>query len=148
MTVIANDTGLNDPDMFLLSNITYANSSTEDGLTALAERHLLIPLYVPNDMTINGIFFAQTGAYGRDYYSSSVNFGGGKNYTSYLQQNSLTTNGTIVSKLRTGTKWTGGSWQGFETRYDYYDRNLAKDPPPMTPFTSPDFRYQQWREVQ
>lgn len=147
VTVVANDTGLNDPDMFLLSNITYANSSVEDGLTALAERHLLIPLYVPNDMTISGIFFAQSGAYGRNNYGN-VDFGNNKDYTNYKQQNSLTTNGTVVSKLRTGTKWTGGSWQGFNTRYDYYDRNLAKDPPPLTPFTSANFSYQQWREVQ
>ncbi len=140
VTVVANDIGAATPDMFIQGNITYATSGDVDGLTALAERYLLIPLYVPNDMTINGVFFAQKGAYGRSHYGSVWP------YNSYRYRNSLTTNGTIVSKLRTGTAWSDG--QGFSIRNDLYDRNLAKTPPPLTPFTSPDFRFIEWSEVQ
>lgn len=148
VTVVANDTGAASPDIFLQDNITYSTSTGVDGLMVLAERHLLIPLYVPNDMTISGTFFAQKGAYGRNWYENDGNCGTCTSvdpYDSYKEQHSLTTNGTVISKLRTGTQW--GTVQGFEQRYDNYDRNLAKSPPPMTPFTSPDFRFIEWREV-
>ncbi len=148
LTVVANDTGAASPDIFLQDNITYSTTTGADGLTVLAERHLLIPLYVPNNMTISGTFFAQKGAYGRNWYEDDGNCGSCTSvnpYDSYKEQHSLTTNGTVISKLRTGTQW--GTSQGFEERYDNYDRNLAKSPPPMTPFTSPDFRFIEWREV-
>jgi len=145
VTVVANDTGAATPDLFLQGDITYSTTTGADGLTVLAERNLLIPLYVPDDMTISGVFFAQKGAYGRSYYEcwwgcTSVN-----PYDSYKSRNSLTTNGTVVSKLRTGTAWSGG--QGFSARYDLYARGVAESPPPLTPFTSPDFRFIEWREV-
>jgi hypothetical protein len=140
VTVVANDVGAASPDLFLQDNITYSTSSGADGLTVLAERNLLIPLYVPDNMTISGIYFAQKGSYGRPHYGSVSS-----TYNPYRTQSSLTTNGTVVSKLRTGTQWSDG--QGFTTRNDYYDRNLAKSPPPLTPFTSPDFRFIEWREV-
>ena len=140
VTVVANDVGAASPDLFLQDNISYATGAGTDGLTVLAERNLLIPLYVPDNMTINGVFFAQKGAYGRPHYGSVSGYNG------YRSRTSLTTNGTVVSKLRTGTQWSDG--QGFDTRNDNYDRNLAESPPPMTPFTSPDFRFIEWREVQ
>jgi hypothetical protein len=139
VTVVANATSTDQPDLFLQNNITYASGSGVDGLTVLAERYLLIPLYVPDNMTISGIFFAQKGAFGRDHYGS---VGG---YNSYRDLSSLTTNGTVVSKKRTGTSWTDG--QAFSTRIDNYDRGLATSPPPMTPFTSPNFRFIEWREA-
>jgi hypothetical protein len=138
VTIVANDTGVASPDLFLQDNITYETGGI-DGLTVLAERNLLIPLYVPDNMTISGIFFAQKGAYGRNYYPDV------SPYNTYREQHSLTTNGTVVSKLRTGTQW--GTTQGFENRYDNFDRNLAKSPPPMTPFTSPIFRFIEWKEI-
>jgi hypothetical protein len=140
VTVVANDVGAASPDLFLQDNISYATGAGTDGLTVLAERNLLIPLYVPDNMTINGVFFAQKGAYGRPHYGSVSGYNG------YRSRTSLTTNGTVVSKLRTGTQWSDG--QGFDTRNDNYDRNLAESPPPRTPFTSPDFRFIEWREVQ
>lgn len=152
VTVVANDAGAASPDLFLQDNITYAATSGADGLTVLAERNLIIPLYVPDNMSISGVFFAQKGAYGRNFYGdlSSVNVPfispPNRNYNGYREQNSLTTSGTVISKLRTGTQW--GTTQGFENRYDYYDRNLAESPPPRTPFTSPDFRFIEWREAQ
>lgn len=139
VTVVANDVGAAAPDLFLQDNIVYETGGGTDGLTVLAERNLLIPLYVPDHMTINGVFFAQKGSYGRNYYPDVWPYNG------YREQSRLTTNGTVVSKLRTGTQW--GTVQGFEIRDDSYDRNLAESPPPMTPFTSPDFRFIEWREV-
>ncbi len=147
VTIVANDTGAAAPDVFLQDNVTYSTTTGTDALTVLSERHLLIPLYVPNDMTLNGVFFAQKGAYGRNWYEDGGNCSTCSTvdpYDSYKEQNSLTTNGTVVSKLRTGTQW--GTTQGFENRYDNYDRNAAESPPAMTPFTSQDFRFVEWRE--
>lgn len=146
VTVVANDTGAASPDMFLQDNITYSTTTGTDGLTALAERHLLIPLYVPNSMTISGVFFAQKGAYGRNLYECSGCSSVSSSYDPYKTRSTLTTVGTVVSKLRTGTQWSNG--QGFTNRNDLYDRNLAESPPPLTPFTSPDFRFIEWRETQ
>jgi type II secretory pathway pseudopilin PulG len=149
VTVVANDTGAAAPDLFLQNNVTYSTTSGADGLTVLAERNLLIPLYVPDNMTVSGVFFAQKGAYGRDWYENDGNCSTCTSvnpYDAYKEQHSLTTNGTVVSKLRTGTQW--GTVQGFDNRYDNYDRTLAKSPPPLTPFTSPDFRFIEWREIQ
>jgi len=140
VTVVANDSGAAAPDLFLQGNIEYSTTTGSDGLTVLAERNLLIPLNVPDDMTISGIFFAQKGAYGRSHY------GNVSPYNGYRSRDTLTTLGTVVTKGRTGTAWSDG--QGFDVRYDLYDRSLTKSPPPLTPFTSPDFRFIEWREVE
>ncbi|MBP9760545.1 MAG: hypothetical protein KBD24_04275 [Candidatus Pacebacteria bacterium] len=142
VTVIANSTTTASVDLFLQNNLTYAGAGGVDGIAVLAERNLLIPLYVPTNMTIRGIFFAKSGSYGRSSYGGS---------SSYKLRNSLTTYGTVVSKKRTGTAWLdsdGDTVQGFITRTDSYDRILAGSPPPMTPYTSSDFRYIEWREVE
>ncbi len=146
ITVVANDTGAASPDLFLQNNITYVTGGGVDGLTVMAERNLLIPLYVPDTMTISGVFFAQKGSYGRNYYEACSGCNSVDPYDAYKEQSTLNTNGTVVSKLRTGTQW--GTVQGFENRNDSYDRNLAESPPPMTPFTSPNFRFIEWQEVE
>lgn len=144
VTVVANATTSASVDLFLQNNVTYSTTTGADGLVVLAERHLLIPLYVPNNMKLSGVFFAQKGAYGRAYYPNL-----GNPHNNYRQRASLTTTGTVVSNWRTGTAWIGGTPdpQGFVTRYDSYDRMLAQSPPPLTPRTSSDFRYISWKEV-
>jgi len=132
-----------DPSMILNGNITYANE--DSGLLAIAEEDVLVGLSVPDDMELNGIFVAQNGHFGRNHYSTGYLPG---HLDGYVKRNSLTMNGTIVSSGRVGTKWTsGGSYaSGFETRYNSYDRDLVSDPPPLTPETSDDYQFIEWRE--
>jgi hypothetical protein len=59
------------PDIYLNDNIMYATGSSSDGLTAIAERNVSIPLRAPDSMTIHGVFVAQSGHYGRDYFAAS-----------------------------------------------------------------------------
>jgi len=132
------------PDIILEGNINYTTLDGSDGLTAIAERSVLIPLESPDNMNIRGIFIAQNGYFGRNLYPCW--------YSPYDHRNSLTTNGSIVSNVRVGTKWgyTGGGcgfeqWSGYSERDNFYDRILATDPPPLTPFTSDDFRFIEWR---
>lgn len=146
VTVVAatpNDSGTS-PDAYLNDNIYYSDYDGTDGLTVIAERNVLIPLVVPNDMEIHGIFIASDGHYGRDYFTTSGSRQVPSQYDQYVTRNQLTTVGTVVSNGRTGTAWTDGS--GFQTRNDYYDQQLAFSPPPFTPIASPNFNFSLWRE--
>lgn len=133
------------PDAYLNGNILYASQDGSDGLTLVAEGDVLIPLIVPDDMEIHGVFVAQSGHYGRDYFSAEDL---PSQYDEYVMRASLTTVGTVVSNGRTGTSWScsGATCSGFMQRYDYYDQLLAFSPPPFTPTASTDYRYVLWRE--
>ena len=143
VTVVAatpNDSSTS-PDVYLRGNITYASNDGSDGLTVVAERNVLIPLVVPNLMEIHGVFVAQSGHYGRDYFSTN-NLP--SQYDPYVTRSVLTTVGAVVSNGRTGTAWSDGT--GFQQRYDYYDQLLAFSPPPFTPIISTDYKFALWRE--
>ncbi len=139
--VVAADAGSFNPDIILNGNIAYAATDGSTGLTAVAEHSVLIPLVVPDAMSIRGVFIAQTGYFGRNLYDCT--------YSPYDVRTSLTENGTIVSNLRTGTHWTYG-WcsgdSGFLSRTDTYDRLLAFSPPPFTPASAVDYKMVLWRE--
>lgn len=135
------------PSIILNDNITYANATS--GLLAIGQNDVLVGFVVPNDMTLNGIFVAQNGHFGRNYYDYSVPSA----WDTYVERNSLTINGTIVSNGSVGTKWIcsdmwGNTYycSGFATRTNTYDRTLAESPPPLTPFTSDTYRFLDWRE--
>lgn len=138
-----------DPSIILKGNVTYDNPD-EDGLLAIAENDVLLGVDVPDDMTINGIFVAQNGKFGRNHYTYSnlPNPSGPANYKPYYERSSLTTNGTIVSNGRVGTQWTSGGvfTSGFHDRYSSYDRNLVDSPPPLVPNTSDVYDFVEWRE--
>ncbi len=137
------DTPGQDPSIILNDNITYANAAS--GLLAVAEYDVLIPLVVPDNMYLNGIFVAQNGHFGRNYYDTPMPTSWAEN----IKRNSLTLNGTIVSNGREGTKWfTDGVYSsGFNTRNNSYDRNLVSNPPPLTPKVSDMYEFIEWREV-
>ena len=148
VTVIAADTGSFSPDIILSSNITYASGTGSSGLTAVAERSVLIPLNSPDVMTIRGVFVAQNGYVGRNYYQQGGSHGVPSAYNSYVIQSSLTTFGSVISNNRVGTQWSCGGvmCSGYQSRTDTYDRLLAFDPPPFTPAASPDYKLVLWRE--
>lgn len=138
-----------DVDIILKNNLVYSANDGTNGLTAIAKRHVLIGLTSPDNMTLNGIFIAQTGRYGRNYYVTSGSNQVPSAYDAYTQRASLTTVGTIVSNGRTGTQWTcGGSFcGGYASRIDSYDGKLSTSPPPFTPYTSTDYKFVNWRDT-
>ena len=148
VTLVAADTGSYAPDIILQGNINYVSSGGTSGLSAIAERSVLIPLVAPNIMTVRGIFIAQTGYLGRNHYTTSGSNEVPSQYDSYVKRSTLTTNGTVVSNGRVGTKWScGGSYcSGYNTRVDNYDRLLAFGPPSFTPAASPDYTFVVWKE--
>ena len=148
VTVIAADTGSFSPDVILSNNLTYASGSGASGLTAVAERSVLIPLNSPDVMTMRGVFVAQNGYVGRNFYQQGGSNGVPSSYNSYVIQSSLTTFGSVISNSRVGTQWSSGGSivSGYQSRTDTYDRLLAFDPPPFTPAASPDYKLVLWRE--
>lgn len=143
VTIVASDAGSFMPDIILSGNIGYTSVDGSIGLTAVAERSVLIPLMSPDNMSLRGIFVAQSGYFGRNLYDCA--------YSPNHVRSTLTINGTIVSNQRTGTKWSygwcgGNATSGYQTRTDAYDRLLAFSPPPFTPAASTDYRLMLWRE--
>lgn len=145
ITVIAADTGSYVPDIILPGNIAYASSNGSTGLTAVAEGSVNLALSSPDSMSIAGIFVAQTGQYGRDYYLEDDVPSA---YANYVAQSTLTVNGTIVSAQHGGVCWSSGGTcvSGYQTRTNTYDRILAFSPPPFTPSVSAAYKYVLWRE--
>ena len=128
-------------------NITYAHA-TGDGLTAVGQQDVLISLQSPDTMEVHGIFIAQGGKFGRNYYTSSGGNAVPAGLASYVLRSHLTTVGTVVSNGRVGTKWTSGGTfvSGYANRTDTYDRALAESPPAFTPQTSTDYVFREWKE--
>jgi hypothetical protein len=137
-----------DPTIILENNITYT-SATSSGFLAVAEEDILIGLDVPENMTLQGIFVAQNGRFGRNHYFTGGTYGLPSGLSSHIQKDSLTMIGTIVSNGRVGTKWTNSSGvftSGFNTRTNSYDRNLVDNPPPLVPRTSDVYELSDWRD--
>jgi len=134
-----------DTDIYLVNNLDYTTEDGSDGLTAIAENSILIPLNSPDNMKLSGIFIAQKGKFGRNhYYEWYLPW----SYWDYVKRNSLEITGTIVSNGRVGTSWScGGSYcSGYASRINSYDRKQSIDPPPLTPFTDSSYRFIEWRE--
>lgn len=144
LTIVAADPGSYAPDIILNGNIAYATTDGTTGLTAIAEHSVRIPLKSPDTMNIRGIFVAQTGYYGRDYYTQGYTSGN----DSYVLRSTLNVIGSLVSAQRAGVAWTSGGSvvSGYQNRTNSYDRVLAFNPPPFTPVTSADFHFALWDE--
>ncbi len=146
ITVVSAD--LEDPgketDVWLQGNIEYTVKDGSDGLTIIAQHNNLIGLYSPDNMELEGIFIAQTGHFGRNYYPC----GGSSSYQPHCLRDKLEITGSVVSNGRVGTKWTGGSTSGYLTRENYFDPDLIYSPPPFTPRITDDFQIVNWEEVE
>lgn len=137
------DTVGEDPSIILNGNITYG--SADAGLLAVAEYDMLIGLVVPDDLELNGIFVAQTGHFGRNYYNTSMP----NAWEEYILRNSITLNGTIVSNNRAAYNWvtsSGVTVSGFQSSDSSYDAGQVFNPPPYTPITSDVYSFFNWRQ--
>lgn len=153
VTLVVADEGSFVPNtLFANNDLTYQTVDGTTGLTVISEGSIIIPLLTPDVMTVRGIFVAQTGFFGRNHYVTTGSNEVPSQYDSYVQQSQLTTNGSVISFRRVGTKWLCGSpgvyCSGYNNRIDNYDRLLAFSPPPFTPSASADFKFVLWREEQ
>ncbi len=128
------------PNAILRNNITYTGANP--GLTLIAHNDVLISADSASTLTLNGIFVAQTGSFGRNLYMCP---------SAYEPRTQLNIHGTTVSNTRTGTKWktgcnNGASDAGYQTRIDGFDSVLATDPPVFTPVLTTDYKFVDWRD--
>jgi hypothetical protein len=136
------------PNIVLPNNITYTVFDGSTGLTAIASHNVLIGPNTPQDLTLDGIFVAQSGAFGRNLYDC--------NNSAYQYRGKLFMLGTIVSMLRQNNYWLGGcssgqgSWSGYpdSTWTFVFDRQNSTNPPPFTPFTSTQWQFVDWQQKQ
>ncbi len=132
-------------NVVLEGNITY--NSPNSGLTLIAQNDVLVAPNSPYNMTLDGIFIAQGGAFGRNYYSCNK-------YPSYGQKGVLTMLGSVVSNKGTGTQWINGTntycgkpyASGYAKRINSFDRSQFTNPPPFTPDTSSNYQFVSWRQ--
>jgi hypothetical protein len=139
------------PNIMLPNNITYSNASGVSGLTAISANDVLITPDSPTNMTLDGIFIAQGGAFGRNYYGENAAGTAETCPNAYEPRGTLTIHGTTVSNLRTGTQWengcnNGASSAGYLSRIDAFDRQLSTNPPPFTPDVSTVGEFVSWRQ--
>ncbi len=136
-------------DVWLQGNLTYNHLDGSDGLLVIGENSVRIPLKSPDNMELRGIFVAQKGHFGRNYYVSTGSYRVPYYLRSYVKRNLLKITGSIVSNGRVGTQWTsyGLFVSGYKNRENSYDRNLMSDPPPMTPFSDDEYTFIKWEEV-
>lgn len=129
------------PHTFLRNNILYSAFDGTVGLTLISEGDVLIAPNVPTNLTLDGIFISQSGAYGFNRYTCA---------SGYATKTSLTVLGTIVSLLRPVTAYgstCSGVQVGFANRVTAFDRQNSTNPPPFTPVTSTQYQFVDWREM-
>lgn len=150
-------------------DIDYTNLDGSDSFALLAEQDILIPLCSPGGggdtvdnplcgrsgtttrMTMRGVFVAQNGRIGRNYYPQSKKNGNKwESYKPWCFRDDLLIYGSVVSRKRVGTKWIceWGYCSGYEDRTNYFDQKLATNPPPLLPYISPDLKIVSWEELQ
>lgn len=130
-----------DTSVILDGNMTYTTKDGSDGLAVVAEYDILIPLYSPDKMELDGIFLAQKGHFGRNHYT----------YWPWYDREKLEMYGSVISKGRVGTKWSysgGGFASGYRKRENSYDRKLMTEPPPLLPSADNEYRFVKWEEVE
>lgn len=131
VTVVAARFPQEDRDIIIPNNLVYLSKDGDDVIGLIAQRNVLIPLIVPDNMEIDGVLMAQKGAFRRYYFPWW--------YSPYDKRDVLTLYGSIISNDIPVTTWVYSSGQlagGFETVYTIYDFHLVYAPPPYFPYTN------------
>jgi hypothetical protein len=125
-----------DTDIILPNSIDYSTTTGADALALIGERNVLIGPQSPDNMILRGIFTAQKGRFSRNCYWHN-------------SRDELNIYGSVVSKGRVGTQWSGGSCEGsgYQNRESYFDSNLIYNPPPFVPYIDPEFKIIDWKEI-
>lgn len=126
----------NRPDIRINGNLTYIARDGNHKLGLMAQRHILVPRYAPNNLTIDGALLAQTGhVYFRDYWNASI------------KTNIEVYGGIITHEFWTWT-WVNGSnvvVDGYQTTNTIYDGSFNYGPPPFFPTTG-EYQKISWKE--
>jgi len=130
-------------DIIIPDDITYYPDRDSGAVLGLmAQKDILVPLYSPDDLTIDAALLAQDGSVLRYYY-----------YPSYYPADTIKTNietyGTIITNGVWTWSWVDGSstlLSGYENTTTNYDANLFYSPPPYFS-TQDDYTFISWEEI-
>lgn len=133
ITIVAADlSGGNSADIFIRNDVRYTNYDGKDIIGLVAQKDVEVTRGSEEDLRIDGALLAQSGRVGRDAFSSTYN------------RDTITVNGSIVTKLRYGFAYTDGT--GYADRNLIFDNNLLYYPPPYFP-TGTDYAIDSWEEI-
>lgn len=133
ITIVAADlSGGGDRDIFIKRDVRYTNSDGSDIIGLVAQRDVEVTRDSESDLRIDGALLAQSGRVGRDHFTSAYD------------KNTITINGSIVTKQRYGFAYTDGT--GYTNRNLIFDNNLLYFPPPYFP-TGTDYAIDSWEEL-
>jgi Tfp pilus assembly protein PilX len=132
VTIAAADlSGGSDKDIYIKRDVQYTNYDGSDIIGLVAQRDVETTRDSEDNLRIDGALLAQGGRVGRDWYSGS-------------HKDTITINGSIVTKLRYGFAYTDGT--GYNNRNLIFDSNLLYFPPPYFP-TGTDYAIDSWEEL-
>lgn len=133
ITIVAADlSGTEEKDIFIKNDLLYTNYDGSDIIGLVAQRDVEVTRDSENNLRIDGALLAQSGRVGRDHFTSSYN------------KDTITVNGSIVTKLRYGFAYADGT--GYTNRNLIFDNNLLYYPPPYFP-TGTDYAIDSWEEL-
>lgn len=124
-------------------NILYVGDDSVLGL--IAQKDVLIPLYSPNNLSIEAAMLAQKGHVFRYYYPDWWY----EPYATYAMRNNITTYGSIITNTIWTFTWVNSSEQvvsGYAVTDMNYDADLTYTPPPYFPVTS-EYEIASWEEI-
>ncbi len=128
------------PNIVLKNNLLYTAYDGSVGFTAIASHNILIAPEAPVNLTLDGIFVAQSGTFGTNLYNNT--------YPAYTHKGNLNMLGTVVCLLRPVVYWSygGGKWSGYPGGVSVFDRQNSTNPPPFTPTTSTQWQFVDWQQ--
>lgn len=133
VTIVAADlSGGGDRDIFIKRDVRYTNYDGTDIIGLVAQRDVEVTRDSEDDLRIDGALLAQSGRVGREAYSS------------FYDKDTITVNGSLVTKLRYGFAYTNGT--GYTNRNLIFDNDLLYYPPPYFP-TGTDYAIDSWEEL-
>jgi len=117
-------------------NITYLSRDGNNSLGIIAQKHVKVPKYAPDTLTIDAIMLAQNGRVFRNLYWPYV-----------VQSDIIVYGGIITNNVWTWT-WVnsnGNTVDGYDQTTSIYDNDAAFTPPPSFPNTG-EYTFISWEE--
>ncbi|MBI5732127.1 MAG: hypothetical protein HY982_02080 [Candidatus Magasanikbacteria bacterium] len=125
-----------DTSIIIPNNLIYSLKDGSDTLGLIAQKHVLLPRYSPNNLEIDAALIAQNGSAQRFYYSGDI-------------LDNLTVYGSVISNGIWTWSWVtmgGAVVSGYRNTYTTYDANLTYGPPPAFPVGN-EYHLISWREI-
>jgi hypothetical protein len=125
------------------NNINYVDANSVLGL--ISQKDILIPFYVPNNLTIKATLLAQKGHVFRYFYYYQIPLP----IRPYILRDRITTYGSIITNTMWTFSWVDGQGNvvsGYKETEMSYDKELTYNPPPYFP-VSGEPETVNWEEI-